>query len=147
MKQYISKELKRCNYLLSEIDAAYHRMAFKLGVSDSVMQILYAICNYGDNCPLQDICKLSGLSKQTVNSAIRKLEAEGIIYLEFIGAKNKKVCLTEAGKRLAEHTALRVIGVENEIFASWPQEEVAEYLGLMERFLNEFQEKTKSLER
>lgn len=93
MKHYISKEMKRYNYLFSEIDSAYHEISLKLGLSDSTMQILYTICNNGDNCPLQDICSLSSISKQTVNSAIRKLEAEDIVYLEFIGAWTEYGCL------------------------------------------------------
>ena len=67
----------------------------KLGLSDSAMRILYALCDLGDRCPLQSICRRSGLSKQTVNSAIRKLEQEGILYLEQATARAKQVCLTE----------------------------------------------------
>ena len=39
------KELRRLNQLLSEIDAVYHEMAWRLGLSDSAEGILYAICN------------------------------------------------------------------------------------------------------
>ena len=46
------------------------------------------------------------------------------MYLEAAGAKNKNLCLTEEGKRLAERTAIRIMKAENEIFASWEQEEV-----------------------
>jgi len=60
------------------------------------------------------LCKVSGISKQTVNSALRKLEAEGIIYLENAGAKNKSVCLTIKGKKLADRTVRRIIDIENE---------------------------------
>lgn len=77
MENYIKAAMKRFNYLTTEIDAAYHEAALKLGLSDSAMLILYAICNSGDECPLSDIPHLSGISKQTVNSALRKLEHEG----------------------------------------------------------------------
>lgn len=94
MNIHSSKELKRYNYLASEIDAAYHEISSKLGLPDSSMIVLYTICDSGDSCLLRDIVHNSGISKQTVNSALRKLEAEGIIYLEHAGAKNKSVCLT-----------------------------------------------------
>ncbi len=145
MERYSSKEMKRYNYLSSEIDAAYHEMSVKLGMSDSAMIILYTICDHGDSCPLQTICRQSGIRKQTINSAVRKLESEGIVYLEAAGAKNKNVCLTEEGKRLAERTAIRIMQVENEIFASWPQEEVEQYLAFAERFLRELKEKSKEM--
>lgn len=137
--------MKRYNHLIGEIDAAYHEMSLKLGLSDSAMIVLYTICDNGTSCLLQDICRRSGLSKQTVNSAIRKLESDGILYLESAGPKAKNVCLTKAGIHLAGQTAGRVIQIENEIFASWPQEDVQNYLGLTEAFLRALQEKAKDL--
>ena len=71
MEGYTTKEMRRFNYLLSETDAAYHEAALRLGMSDSTMQVLYAICNNGDSCPLSEICSQSGISKQTINSALR----------------------------------------------------------------------------
>lgn len=145
MKIYVSKEMKRFNYLIGEIDAAYHEMSLKLGLSDSAMRILYTICDNGECCLLQEICRRSGVSKQTINSAIRKLEKEGIVYLEPAGTRNKNVCLTDKGKRLAERTAARMIEAENDIFASWKKEDVEKYLELTERFLIAFREKTNCL--
>lgn len=147
MKQSISKALKRFNYLSVEIGAAYHEMSLKLGLSDSAMQILYTVCDCGTNgaCPLQTICRQTGISKQTINSALRKLESEGILHLEQAGKKGKNVCLTDAGKNLAERTAMRMIAAENEIWDTWQAEEIEAYLTLTEKFLHQFQEKTKNL--
>lgn len=145
MKELVTKIMKRFNYLLGEMDAVYHEMALKLGLSDSAMIILYTICDQGDGCRLQDICRYSGVSKQTVNSAVRKLEAEGILYLEPAGSRSKKVCLTEKGTALAERTAKRIMQAENEIFASWPEADVEKYLELMEHFLTSLQEKAKTM--
>ena len=69
-----SKAMRRYNHLLGEIDGVYHEMSLKLGLSDSAMIVLYTICDSGSSCLLRDICRYSGLSKQTVNSALRKLE-------------------------------------------------------------------------
>ena len=143
----ISKELKRYNYLFSETGAAYHELYLKLGLPDSAIMILYAILENGDRRLLREICRFTGLNKQTINSAIRKLEAEGFVYLEMAGAKNKIVCLTESGKQLAKRTAGCVIKVENEIFASWSQEDVDIYLALTERFLLALKEKAKAYRR
>lgn len=135
MNHYISKEMKRYNHLLGEIDAVYHKAALTLGISDSILKILYTICNIGDDCLLHDICQQTGLSKQTVNSAIRKLEKDELIYLELINGKAKRVCLTEQGKLLAKNTALRIIQIENDIFASWGKADIEKYLELTEKFL------------
>ena len=140
-----SKEMRRYNHLLGEIDGVYHEMSLRLGLSDSAMIVLYTICDSGGSCPLRDICRRSGISKQTVNSALRKLEAEGAVYLEAVSARSKSVCLTEAGRALAERTAGRVIRIENDIFASWPREDVERYLKLTERFLLALREKAGEL--
>lgn len=139
--------MKRFNHLLGEIESVYHEMALRFGQSDSVMNILYTICDYGESCPLQEICRRSGISKQTINSGLRKLETEGIVYLEQAGARGKNVCLTEKGKELAENTAIRVIETENGILASWPKEDVEKYLELTERFLVAIKEKAKEIDR
>ncbi len=141
----ISNEMQRFNHLIGEIDAVYHEIAWKQGLSDSVFEILYTICNYGDCCMLKEICRSCGLSKQTANSALRKLEKEGIVYLELTDSRHKKVCLTEAGKRLAGQTAGSVIEAENEILASWNKEDVETYLALTRRYLLALQEKVKNL--
>ena len=141
----LSKDMKRFNYLISETDAAYHEMTKKLGLSDSAMIILYTICDNGGACLLKDICRRSGIQKQTINSAIRKLEAEGIVYLEAVDAKSKNVRLTEEGQQLAARTAMRMLRAENEILAGWSEADVAQYLRLTERFLVDFRKKMEEM--
>lgn len=131
------------NLLISEMDAAYHDAALKLGMSDSSMLVLYTLCSYEGECMLGDIT--SGVSKQTINSALRKLESEEIVYLEVFEGRKKKVYLTEKGRQLAKDTVLRVIKAENEIFASWSDEEKGIYIDLTQRYLTDFKRKVKEL--
>lgn len=145
MTNYLEDELKRFNYLTNEIDAAYHEVAFKLGLSDSAMLILYTICNNGEECLLSDITKLSGISKQTINSALRKLESEEVVYLETFSGRKKRIYLTEKGKLLVKNTVLKVIKIENDIFASWTEEERRSYFALTERYLSSFKNKIKEI--
>ena len=141
MKKSSSKEMKRYNHLHGEIEATYHDASLKFGISDSVSKILYTICSFGESFLLNDICRYTGLTKQTVNSAIRKLESENIICLEAVDGKAKKVCLTDKGKLFADKTARRLVKAENDIFASWADEDVQKYLELTERFLTSLKEK------
>lgn len=142
----LSKKLKRYNYLVGEIDATYHELSTKFGLSDSMMRILYTICDNGTDCPLQKICRLTGLSKQTINSALRRLEQEGIVYLEPLSPKSKNVCLTEAGKQLTQQTAGRLHEMENAVFASWPPEDVEKYIALTEAYLHALREQAALLQ-
>lgn len=141
-----SNELCRLNHLISETDAVYHEAAVKLGLSDSAMQIMYTLCDRGGSCPLREVCLLTGLSKQTIHSAVHKLAKEGVLLVEACGAKSKRVRFTEAGERFAAHTVEQVIAAENRILAGWKPEEVAQYLLLTQRYLEELRAEMRGLE-
>lgn len=130
-----SGEMRRCNHLSAEIDAVYHLMSKSMGMSDSEMMLLYTVYGNGGSCPLKEVTLCSGVSKQTLNSALRKLEAEGTVLLESADAKHKTVVLTEKGAELCGRTVSRIISAENEILSSWESEDVERYLALTERFL------------
>lgn len=133
------------NYLNTELDSLYHSASLKLGMSDSVSIVLYSLCDLGNGCLLSNIYKNSGISKQTVNSAVRKLEADGIIYLELSDGKKKKVLLTDKGKDYIEKTAARIRRAETDAFNSWREEDVRTYIRLMEKYNDCFREQIKKL--
>ena len=141
MKGFTTAEMKRFNYLVGETDAAYHEAAQKLGLSDSVMQIFYTICNAGDSCLLSDICKISGTSRQTIHSAIQRLEADGLIYLQSDTGRKKKVCLTEKGMDRSQNGVAKLAELENEILKAWPEADQKKYLELTQKYLTAFKEK------
>lgn len=145
MIQPMNEEMKRLNHLLSDIDAVYHEAALKFGLSDSAMQILYTVCGGGNECLISDITRLSGTRKQTINSALRKLEADRIVYLESYTGRMKKVCLTEKGRALAQNTVMHVIDAENQVFAAWSQDEKNLYLELTRRYLNDLKAKVREI--
>lgn len=127
------------------MDGVYHDAGQRLGLSDSVMIVLYTVSGNGGSCMLSEICRLSGTSKQTINSALRRLEKEGIITLETVDGRRKCVFLTPKGKKLAENTVENIIKAENEIYGSWTAEERKIYIELTERFLRQIREKTSGL--
>lgn len=141
-----SAVLKRYNHLLGEMEAVYHDLSLRLGMSDSVSRILYTLSLAGDRCPLHEICRQTGMSKQTVNSALRKLEQEGIVYLEAADGRAKTVCLTEQGSLFSQRTAKRIIQMEDQILSTWSEEDVQRYLLLTERFLEALREKAESMQ-
>ncbi len=142
----VFKENKRLNHLLGEINAVYHEIALKLGLSDSAMQILYMICDYQGSCLLWDISRFSGLSKQTVHSAIRKLEQENIVSVSKTEKRLKMVTLTQKGSELVDKTVLPVMEKENAILSSWSKEDVEKYLELTQRYLYDLREQYNNIE-
>ena len=140
---FMTEDMKRYNHLTSETEAVYHEAALKLGLSDSAMLVLYTICAVGGACLIRDICRLSGASKQTIHSALQKLQSDGLVRQEAYDGKQKQVSFTERGKAVAEATVVRLIAVENEIFASWTTGERELYLELTQRYLTSLKEKIK----
>ncbi len=94
MRKSTFEKLHRINYLGAEMDALYHQACHRLGISDSAMRALYTVYDNGGTCLLSDIYKQSGISKQTVNSAMRKLENDVVLYLEQEDGRGKRVRLT-----------------------------------------------------
>lgn len=129
------EELHRINYLTSEMQALYHQASLKLGVSDSVSMVLYAMYEMGGGCLLSEVYRSSGLRKQTVHSALRTLEAGGMLTLSAGEGRARRVMLTESGRELVERTAARLVRAEAQAFDSWSGDEVSAYLRLMERHL------------
>ena len=112
MDKNYARQLRRINYLASEMDSLYHLADLRLGISDSVSLVLYALYDGEGRCPLGDIYKMSGVSKQTLNSAVRALEKDGILYLEPYKGRAKLAVLTEKGQAYAEQTAARLLHAE-----------------------------------
>lgn len=129
-----SDRIRKINYLSSELDALYHRASQKLGISDSVSIVLYNIYEEGDGCLLSEIYKKTGISKQTVNSAIRGLERDGFLFLEPYKGHAKKIRLTEQGQSYIEQTVARLYQTECDAYQSWTEEEMSQYLMLMEKY-------------
>lgn len=129
---YITSE--QYTYLAGEINALYHEAAVKMGISDSVQNILYVLCDQGSRCSQSEIGRLTGISRQTINSAIRKLERDGIVYLEQGRGRNTIVCLTEQGKAFAAQRVVPLLEAEQKIWNEWTPEEQREYLRLTQKY-------------
>jgi DNA-binding MarR family transcriptional regulator len=145
MNQKRFDEIHRINYLTSETQALYHQASLKLGITDSVSIVLYTIYDTGENCLLSDIYKKSGISKQTVNSAIRSLEADGILYLEQYTGRAKKTVLTEKGEKYVNQTVAKLYQAEVQALESWSAEEINTYIRLMEKYADCFRKQTGTL--
>lgn len=134
----VSDEFRYFNHLSAEIEAAYHGAARRLGLSDCDMLVLYALYENGGERPLREVVPLAGGRKQTVNSSLRRLEADGRLTLLPSPGRGKTVRLTDAGLELAERTVRPLMELENEIFSSWSERERALYIDLTRRYLTDF---------
>ena len=127
-------KIRKINCLSNDMEAIYHQAAVKLEISDSALLILYMIHDLGDKCLPSDICRLTGISKQTVNSALRKLEADEILFLQPHNGRTKQICLTDRGQEYISRTAAKLFEAECRALQSWSEEEIDSYLRLMEKY-------------
>ena len=75
------KIVNEYNRLLKACDMLYHSIAVQLGMSDCAFWILYAVQAADGLCKQSDICENISMSRQTVNSALKKLEKDGFLTL------------------------------------------------------------------
>ena len=127
-------QLGAYNHLAGEINALYHEAAVRAGISDSVQNILYVVCSRDGRCLQSEISKLTGISRQTINSAIRRLEQDGIVTVEPGKGRNTVICLTERGAAFAETRIQPLFAMENRIWSEWTEEEQAQYLELTRKY-------------
>ena len=145
MNTHCGDEFDRYNHLVNELGSVYHNASVKLGLSDSALQILYTLYTSGGQCLLGDMLRWTGMSKQTANSSLRNLEAQGALRAEDAGGRKKMLILTESGEQLAKRTAGRLLAAERAVFDSWPGEDRQRFLALTQRFLTALAEQVEAM--
>ncbi len=131
MDQGKLNDFQRINIMLMTIGMLYHDATSRFGLTDTITFILRFMYENGDHCPLSSIYKTTGIRKQTINSSIRKLEADGILYLEQTDGRSKRVILTEKGRVLMENTVGQIHAAEVHALDDWSQEEIQTYINML----------------
>lgn len=136
-----NENLMRFNAIYKRQDETYRSAAKQLGYPDCAFWILYTLRAANQPMTQSDLCDMQYMPKQTINSSLKKLEAEG--YLRLVHHENrrsKRIELTPAGESLAKRTADKVILAENEALLSLKPEALEQFLGLYEQFVTALQE-------
>ena len=74
----ISNKLQKINCILSETNGLYHKLNVELGLSDSIAGVLYALYANEGAYPIMQLRVELSMPKQTLNSALRSLEKDGV---------------------------------------------------------------------
>lgn len=123
------------NDIMKENDNIYRGLAKNMGLSLCSFWILYML-RTEDTEPVQSaICACLYEPKQTVNSALKKMETEG--YIELIPGddrRSKKILLTQKGAGLCEKTVDRVIKLELQALMGLTEEEQEAFIGLFRKY-------------
>lgn len=124
------------NVILKQYDQIYRNAAKNFGLPYLSFLTLYVICQK-DQCTQKDIATQIMFPKQSINSAIKSLEENGIVTLFQTGEnkKEKMIQLTSKGKTLAEKTAMKIVEAENKAFGVLLDSDLENFLELFKRIL------------
>ena len=135
MSKHLSKKMLELNEIMKETDDLYRNLAKKFKMSDCMIWILYILREDDRSVTQSDICNMMYMPKQTVNSSLKKMEAEGYIELLNINdQRSKQVCLTEKGVDLANNTVDIIISKENNALSKMDKEEQALFINLFKKY-------------
>lgn len=142
-KEYLSEY----NNIVKENENLYRGIAKQLGFSECAFWVLYALRSDDAVLTQREICNALYQPKQTVNSALKNLEAEGYIQLcHADNQRSKQVVLTEKGMQLAQNTVDRVIVAEQNALLALTEAEQNMFLTLFRKYTRAFAEQLDGLE-
>ena len=125
------KYISAYNQLLKECNAIYHAAAMNAGVSDCAYWILYTVQDSSRSYTQSEICGAGFMPRQTVNSALKKLERDGYLTLKRREGKlGKCICLTETGKSFVQKHIIPVMLAEEKACNQFTDQEKEQFLTL-----------------
>lgn len=125
---------KHIDALFKSVDEAYDAAAKAAGISSSAQDILYALLVYGEGLTQKQICDCSYNNKQTINSAIHKLEKQGILQMRAGVGRETRVSLTNEGIELANRVVLPIAEAEQRALESIPEKLREQLLAVVEQY-------------
>ena len=131
----ISRQLQQYNELWQENDSFYRAMAKAMNLPECTMWILYSLRVYQKPMTPSQLCDVMLQPKQTIHSALKKMEADGL--LETLPAQDKRsrrLRLTERGIELARRTGDLVIQAEQNALDALPPQDCQQLLTLFRQY-------------
>lgn len=123
------------NQLLKESDDIYRVYAKNSNLSETAFWILYCIREREEAFTQREICNYWFYTPQTVNSALKHMEEDGLLVLraEEGNRKSKKIYLTEKGEKLVEQIVDPLIDAEVRATEKLGEQEMEKFLKIMKK--------------
>lgn len=112
-------EQKTIDRLYRHISQTYDDVAKKAGLAPASFDILYVLGVDGDHVSQKDLCTVCCASKQTVHSALHRLEKQGILTIQPGQGKSTLVVLTKEGRSFITATLGPIIAAEKKALSSF----------------------------
>lgn len=141
---FIREKFNQISRWDNEIDEYYHRIAVNIGISDTAFRILYAISETDEKLTQITLGERLCLPKQTINSAIIKLQKDGYIDLEQLKTarniksvslteKGQDFCKTEKGQDFCKKHIIPVLQMEERAYSVFTDDELQQFISLYEK--------------
>lgn len=136
------------NEIIKENDDIYRHLAKSFGMPECTFWILYSLRANPDPLTQSELCRLLYEPKQTIHSALKKLENEGYLVLTQGGDRRSKVItLTAKGEALASGTIDAVISAEEQALFSLNESEQNLFLHLFHKYTDALKKQIKELKK
>lgn len=137
MEQNISSQLTALNRAYKELDDVYHIYAKENNLSDTAFWVLYFVWEREESFTQRELCTDWFYSPQTVNSALKLLERQGLIRLVQTpeDRRNKHILFTPKGKAFGEAIIAPLIQAERKAFSGLSERERTELLSATQRHI------------
>lgn len=118
-----------------EVNGLYHDHAVKYGLTDVTMWIYYTLYVTAEPQTQSDICTYWYYSRQTINTALKAMEAAGDVRLEPVpgNRKSKRVVLTDSGMVKAQQMVTPLIKAESRVLDTFSDQEKEVYAEVLHR--------------
>ena len=138
----MDKDIIQFNRLYRELDEIYHIYAKEHGLSDSALWILYSLVESNTRMTQKDMCRLWHRPPQTINSALKRLEAKGMLRLipAADSQKTKEIVLTDSGRDLVSRIILPVFQAETRALRCMSIEERTLLLSMTAKYVDHLKE-------
>ena len=138
----MDRDIIQFNRLYRELDEIYHIYAKEHGLSDSALWILYSLVESNIRMTQKDMCRLWHRPPQTINSALKRLEAQGMLKLipAADSQKTKEIVLTDSGHDLVSRIILPVFQAETRALRCMSIEERTLLLSMTAKYVDHLKE-------
>lgn len=111
-------------------------------MSETAFWILYCVRERKEPYTQKELCDLWSYSRQTINSALKNMQAQGLIQLVLAqgNRKNKQIVLSLQGEELVKQVVDPLLQAEKRVFSKMGMDNVERYLQLEHQYLQALRE-------
>ncbi len=134
--------LSAFNRAHKRMNVLYHNYARDAGISDAAFWLMYSLYEKGGPCTQTELCEVWFFAPQTIHSALKSLQKQGLITLGLApnSRKNKQFFFTEAGEQLVKEKIAPLVQAEEHSFLRLDEQERNALLTITQKHIDILEE-------